>query len=301
MTGYTKLFGSIIASTIWRESKETKIVWITMLAMAKKDGVVEASLPGLAVLAGVTLDEAQTAVNTLLSSDQYSRTKEHEGRRITTIEGGWHIINHAKYRAKMGSDERREYLRLKQQESRARKKTCQQPCQQTSTMSTHAEADAEAGTKHERESVATSSVDRPSREEVVFCAVKIGLAEWKALDWFAEMEGCGWLDYNHRPIAKWQAVLARVKTKWEADGRPSGPPMAIKPAPVNNSHPKRPLSPMDLKTIIGAKENEAAQLRQRHCSEVALGSTWSDDKARTEFFRIKREIKKLNHQLSSMA
>ena len=47
MTGYTKLFGSIVDSTIWRESKETKIVWITMLAKANKEGIVEASLPGL--------------------------------------------------------------------------------------------------------------------------------------------------------------------------------------------------------------------------------------------------------------
>ena len=35
------------------------------------------------------------------------------------------------------------------------------------------------------------------------------------------MEGCGWLDYNHRPIKSWQAVLARIREKWEADGRPS--------------------------------------------------------------------------------
>lgn len=48
MSGYTKLFSSIIDSTIWRESKETKIVWITMLAKADRYGVVEASLPGLA-------------------------------------------------------------------------------------------------------------------------------------------------------------------------------------------------------------------------------------------------------------
>jgi hypothetical protein len=144
MTGYTKLFGSIIASTIWRESKETKIVWITMLAMAKKDGIVEASIPGLAVLAGVTTQECERAINTLLSPDPYSRSKEHEGRRIATVEGGWHILNHAKYRAKMGADQRREYLRLKKAESRARLKgVSQQVGQHLSTMSTHAYTEAD--------------------------------------------------------------------------------------------------------------------------------------------------------------
>lgn len=56
-------------------------------------------------------------------------------------------------------------------------------------------------------------------------ALQIGLAEWKARDFFDEMEGCGWLDYNRRPIRKWQNVLNRVKVKWEADGRPSQPPI----------------------------------------------------------------------------
>jgi hypothetical protein len=67
---------------------------------------------------------------------------------------------------------------------------------------------------------------RPSIEEVQTYATTIGLASWKADDWFNEMEGCGWLDFQHRPVAKWQPLLLRVKSKWEADGRPSGPPKA---------------------------------------------------------------------------
>lgn len=61
---------------------------------------------------------------------------------------------------------------------------------------------------------------RPSIDDVMFHAQRIGLVMWKAEDWFNEMEGCGWLDYNHRPIVEWKAVLNRVRTKWEADGRP---------------------------------------------------------------------------------
>lgn len=65
---------------------------------------------------------------------------------------------------------------------------------------------------------------RPSLEELLAYAQRIGLAPWKATDWFQEMEGCGWLDYKHRPIIKWQSVLDRVRVKWEADGRPMQPP-----------------------------------------------------------------------------
>lgn len=79
--------------------------------------------------------------------------------------------------------------------------------------------------------------NRPSLKEVLSKASFIGLAPWKAEDWFNEMEGCGWLDYSHRPIADWCAVLTRVKTKWESDGRPSSPPKN------RNTQPSRPRGP----------------------------------------------------------
>lgn len=63
----------------------------------------------------------------------------------------------------------------------------------------------------------------PTLEEVLAYADRIGLAAWKAKDWFEEHEGSGWLDWNHRPIHKWQSVLNRVKTKWTADGSPMQP------------------------------------------------------------------------------
>lgn len=123
MTGYTKLFGTLIGSTIWREeSKETKIVWITMLAMANRDGVVECSMPGLADFAKVSVDEVKRALLTLMSPDEYSRTPDHEGRRVEPVDGGWLILNHAKYREKMNMEDRREYLARKQKEYRARSK-----------------------------------------------------------------------------------------------------------------------------------------------------------------------------------
>lgn len=77
----------------------------------------------------------------------------------------------------------------------------------------------------EREQGAGSG-EQPDWKTVQAFAASIGLAEWKALDWFNEMEGCGWIDHQSRPIRKWQPVLTRVKAKWEADGRPSGPPAA---------------------------------------------------------------------------
>lgn len=119
MPGYTKLFNSILASTIWLEDDQTRIVWIAMLAMADKNGVVEAAMPGLANIARVSQKACKAALEKLQGPDPHSRSQEHEGRRIAAIDGGWQVLNHPKYRAKMGQDERREYNRIRQRAYRA--------------------------------------------------------------------------------------------------------------------------------------------------------------------------------------
>lgn len=98
-TSFTKLFSSITESTIWCEDTPVRIVWITMLAMADRHGRVWASLPGLANRARVSLSEASIAIEKFLSPDQFSRTPANDGRRIEVIDGGWRLLNHAKYRA----------------------------------------------------------------------------------------------------------------------------------------------------------------------------------------------------------
>lgn len=148
-------------------------------------------------------------------------------------------------------------------------------------------------TKAERE---YGSADRPSWEEVKFYADKIGLAEWKARDWFDEMEGGGWLDHNKRPVAIWQSILNRVKTKWEADDRPAGPP-----SNAPRAGGARPMSPLDLKTIIGAKETEANAIKAKFASETAMGMSWNDQEKRAAWVAIRKEIKALNQRLSQMA
>lgn len=231
MTGYTKLFGSIVASTIWRESKETKIVWITMLALANKEGVVEASVPGLADLARVTVQECEDALSKLQAPDTYSRTKAHEGRRIQAVEGGWLVLNHAKYRAKMNADERREYLRLKQAEWRAKQKSCQHgvnKCSDLSTPSTHAEAEAEAYTDvppcipPKGGSPTNSKFKKPSLPEVQLQASKIGLPISEAERFLNYYESNGWR-VGKNPMKSWPHALTNWKVHWEEHGRPMPP------------------------------------------------------------------------------
>ncbi len=108
-TNYTKLFSSIVTSTIWREDDKTRIVWITLLALKNRHGEVSGSVPGLAALANVSIKHCQSALLKLTSPDIHSRTKEFDGRRIEPIDGGWRILNAGKYRNAMSEDERRSY------------------------------------------------------------------------------------------------------------------------------------------------------------------------------------------------
>lgn len=107
MAGYAKLFSDIVHSTVWREDVHTKIVWITMLAMADKHGLVMASIPGLADAARVDLNKCLEALKILSEPDEHSRTKDYEGRRISEIDGGWLLLNYEKFRKRKDDEEQR--------------------------------------------------------------------------------------------------------------------------------------------------------------------------------------------------
>ena len=128
---FTKLFNSITASTIWCEPAGTRLVWITMLAMADQEGKVYASMPGLAHLARVSETECQIALDTLLGPDRHSRRKEHEGRRIAELpeSGGWQLLNYKHYRELKNKESvkesKREYMRRVRAKARPQNVTIQ--------------------------------------------------------------------------------------------------------------------------------------------------------------------------------
>src|ERR1051325_7827971 len=108
---FTKLFSSITESSIWMEPDATRLVWITMLAMSDQNGFVFGSVPGLAHRARVSIEDCRAALRTLLEPDHESRTPDHEGRRIAVVDGGWALLNHAKYRKILSVESIRESKR----------------------------------------------------------------------------------------------------------------------------------------------------------------------------------------------
>jgi hypothetical protein len=128
-----------------------------MLAMADQHGRVHASIPGLANRARVPVEDARKAIDTFLSPDRDSRTKDFEGRRVEEIDGGWRLINHEKYRG-LRDDEnilesKRKYIRERREREKAERlaRESGSTCSVVESTVDRGRANAEADTEAEAE------------------------------------------------------------------------------------------------------------------------------------------------------
>ena len=108
---FVKLLNSILKSSIWFESYETKIVWITLLAMADRNGNIWATPRAISHDALVPLPETLDALKKFQEPDPESRSEEYEGRRLEVIPGGFHLLNYDRVRNTRDAEIRREQER----------------------------------------------------------------------------------------------------------------------------------------------------------------------------------------------
>jgi len=101
---FSKLSSGIVNSSIWEEDDHVVRVWIAFLAKKDENGYVETSYNGMKRVCNIKNDpdglKFDDAINILESPDNDSKTKDHEGRRIERIIGGWIVLNHHLYRLK---------------------------------------------------------------------------------------------------------------------------------------------------------------------------------------------------------
>jgi hypothetical protein len=117
---YAKLLSSITDSSVWDEDNETRIVWITLMAMANKYGYVGASVPGIARRARVPIEAVEVALGKFQSPDPHSRSPEFEGRRVERVERGWLLLNYTRIRTSDPREAAREYERIRKANQRGR-------------------------------------------------------------------------------------------------------------------------------------------------------------------------------------
>lgn len=122
---FLKLTSSILFSSVWAEDDRTRIVWITLLALADREGYVNTSALGISRAANVPIEAVAAAIEKFAAPDPHSRSREHDGRRIKVVEGGgWIILNYARYRALHDDEARRDYERERKGQQRAKASEC---------------------------------------------------------------------------------------------------------------------------------------------------------------------------------
>jgi len=174
---YSKLFSSILTSSVWDTDIETRVVWITLLALKDQDGFARvATVEGLARLARVSVEGARKAVEILTSPDPESSDPEHDGRRIERAPGGWVVLNAKKYDDLGSEQHRRETVRVNVANYRARKRemakcnqsviTCNQVKSHTDTdIDTDIDIEEEGGTRAPAHEAVSETPAPPPRTE----------------------------------------------------------------------------------------------------------------------------------------
>lgn len=229
---FTKLFSSITESTVWAEPDHVRIMWITMLAMADRQGRIFSSIPGLAGRARVTVEQAEEALDKFLSPDKYSRTKKYEGRRITLIDGGWALLNYEKYRELRDNESDKERKREWARKHRAEIRLSASTIDQGRPESTQAEAEAEAEEETEgapRKRGTHTPFRPPTLEELqAECAAKGYTFNPKKFHAFYSSKG--WMVGKNKMKDWKQAALG-----WQEKEMPTKPPDLSKYRPMRRS------------------------------------------------------------------
>jgi hypothetical protein len=205
MSGFTKLHSSLTASSIWNEPDSVRIVWITLLAMADSDGNVKAAVVGLAHMARKTLEETEAALDILLAPDLHSGRKEMEGRRIITIDGGWHLVTHEFYRELGMSEDAKRYWRERKRIQRMSKTVQDSPRQSRSVGDVLVLAsDSVKGKK------STEKKGKPTEIQLEAFCESLGLPKSDGTATFLKWEGNGWTN-NGKPVKSWKATIQNWK------------------------------------------------------------------------------------------
>jgi hypothetical protein len=274
---YSKLYSSIVHSSLWTEPDHIRILFITLFAIADREGYVYGSRKGLLRLANVDMDQCDEhdPFEALMAPDPDSsdllRNPENEGRRIEEVPGGFRILNFLYYRGLRNEDDRREQNKEAQRRHRSKQKSAdvshgQQMSEKSAKVShaqpasaklshdkpiSEAEADTEAEEEEDKEEEenARKRAHPISQKEVEdFCA-SIGLAT-------SDGEAM-WLLWQSQGYGKTKDWKAKIR-QWKIQGyHPSQKQQALYPTKPKEPAPYYP--PLPPKRIPTDEELATAQ------------------------------------------
>jgi hypothetical protein len=147
MNVFAKIFAQIFDSTIAKDYV-VRHVFMDMLVLADRDGVVDMTVDAIARRTNVPQELVDHAIKELMNPDLKSRSKAESGARITPIDSGrdwgWQIVNYEHYRNIRDEEARRTYFRDKKREQREREgQTPSNDVKDSQTISTQGEEEGD--------------------------------------------------------------------------------------------------------------------------------------------------------------
>lgn len=122
---YGKIFEQIFSSSI-AHSYKTRHVFMDLIVLADSEGVVDWTIEAIAGRTRVPEEQIREAISILEKPDPQSRSKVHDGARITRLDDhrswGWQIVNYEKYRDMRTEVDRKEYMRKYMRDRRVTEK-----------------------------------------------------------------------------------------------------------------------------------------------------------------------------------
>lgn len=179
---FVKLYGTILDSSVWGEPLAVRVVWIAMLTMADKHGVVAASNDGIARRANVPLKATEKALAVLEAPDPRSKSQEYDGRRIERFDGGWRILNYERYRDKRSDRQVRDAQRQQRHRDRGVTERDITPSHTVSrNVAPDGEADADTKADAETTSPSPARADLSAQTLATLRIPPEKLKSWRAL------------------------------------------------------------------------------------------------------------------------
>lgn len=124
---FAKIFQTIYDGTLGTKGPwQALVTFQQMLILADRSGVVDMTPEAISRRTTIPLDIIRVGITELEKPDAASRLPNQQGRRIVRLAShrawGWSIVNYDHYHKLRSVEDRKEYFREKQRESRARRR-----------------------------------------------------------------------------------------------------------------------------------------------------------------------------------
>lgn len=223
---FVKIWDTILRSSVWDESPDVRVMWLTFLCLADQDGFVEGVESSMARAANLPRPQAREAIRVLEAPDLESKSQEYAGRRIEKVEGGWMVLNYQRYRDLQTAEQARDAARKR----RERADKADVSGTSADPTSTSASPSASGGVVRSsaredlpelaREAYDAIAGDRPASLDGLLRSLTGGMGG-RAYTW--EQVGRALLDYHANETGKFSAVhFRRYVERVALPARPAG-------------------------------------------------------------------------------